>query len=625
MEWEHRDRKYADLLAYAIIEIPIMAGERCLGVLTLSRSKPDYTFTAAQTETGILFARLVALVLDNANLYESAVKEIAERERAQDSLQYSNQQQQVINSLLKISFEDNSMDEMLSIILDEIFSIEWMTISQKGGVFLFNEQTNTLDLRVHRNLAPALEIKCAKLNFGQCLCGRAALSREIQFADCLDERHEIRYEGMEEHGHYNVPILQGGKTLGVIVLYLPHGYQKTEKDIAFLHTVADAVAVLLRRKQVETLLLENEARFRQIVESANDVIYRTDMLGNFIYVNPTSLIIMGYKNESEVLGKNYLELAAPEWRHKLKRFYNRQFLTKQSNTYFEFPAINAGGEAIWFGQSVQIIKDGDAVVGFQAVARDITQLKQAQEALSLSRDQALEASRAKSQMLSRVSHELRTPLGGVLGFAELLQYNAFGALNKKQEEAVDHIIKSANYLTSMVNDLLDEAQIESGSLLLDNSYFDPAELLENVNSSMSMLADKKNIIFKTEISSDLPDELYGDVKRLQQVIINLAGNAVKFTREGEVRVAFKRAAPTFWSIEVRDTGAGIPDSERQIIFEPFRQINNSITRENRGSGLGLAITKQLVELMGGQISLESKVGKGSLFTITMPITNAPGE
>ena len=269
--------------------------------------------------------------------------------------------------------------------------------------------------------------------------------------------------------------------------------------------------------------------------------------------------------------------------------------------------------------------DGEQVVGFQAVARNITQLKQAQEALSLSRDQALDASRFKSQLLSRVSHELRTPLGGILGYAELLEYKAFGPLTEKQHDAVNNIVESTHYLTTIVNDLLDEAQIESKSLSLHNEYFNPVDLLEKIKSTMSTLADKKGLTFRAEIASDLPSELYGDVNRLQQVIINLAGNAIKFTKQGEVSVSIKRPAPAHWSIEVRDTGAGISHSEHESIFEPFRQVNNSITRENRGSGLGLAITRQLVELMGGQISLESEIGKGSLFTVTLPITNAPGE
>jgi PAS domain S-box-containing protein len=334
---------------------------------------------------------------------------------------------------------------------------------------------------------------------------------------------------------------------------------------------------------------------------------------------------MGYVSEAEVLGRSYLDLATPEARHRLKRIYDHQFLSRTKNTYHEFPAITADGQVVWVGQNVQLIMEGDAVVGYQALARNITQLKQAQEALALSRDQALEASRFKSQLLSRVSHELRTPLGGILGYAELLQYKAFGLLNENQQSAVDNIIESTHYLTSIVNDLLDESQIESKSLSLHNEYFNLADLVEKTNSSMVLLAGKKGLNLRVEISPDLPAELYGDVKRLQQTLVNLVGNAIKFTKAGEVSVSFKRPAPAQWSIEVRDTGAGIPAEEQQNIFEPFRQVNNSISRENRGSGLGLAITRQLVELMGGSISLVSEVGKGSLFIVTLPIINAPGE
>jgi hypothetical protein len=160
---------------------------------------------------------------------------------------------------------------------------------------------------------------------------------------------------------------------------------------------------------------------------------------------------------------------------------------------------------------------------------------------------------------------------------------------------------------------------------LYNEYFDPAELLEKTKVTMSVLTEKKGLEFVTEMDPDLPGELYGDVNRLRQILVNLVGNSIKFTKQGQVIVRFNRPAPAQWSIEVQDTGAGIPVEDRQNIFEPFRQVSNSITRGNRGSGLGLAITKQLVELMGGQVSLESQVGKGSLFIVTLPITNAPGE
>jgi PAS domain S-box-containing protein len=456
-DWLHRREIYSDFELRATGAFPIIAGEQCLGVLGLGRDKPGYTFTPEQVETGILFARLVALVLDNASLYESAMREIEDR------------------------------------------------------------------------------------------------------------------------------------------------------------------------KHAEFLLQESEARFRQIVENASDIIYGTDIRGNFTYVNPAALRLLGHERESDLIGKSFFDFLMPESRKEVIQLYSNQYVNKIKNTYNEFYIIQADGQVVWLGQNVQSIMKDEEVISFQAVARDITQLKQVQESLAISRDQALEASRVKSQLLSRVSHELRTPLGGVLGFAELLQFNAFGALNEKQKSAVENIIASTNYLTNMVNDLLDEAQMESRSLLLNNAYFNPADMLEAARAPMAVLAERKGLTLTSEISPDLPSELYGDTKRLQQIIINLVGNAIKFTKTGEVRVTLERPAPARWAIMVSDTGVGIPSSEHASIFEPFRQVNNSITRENRGSGLGLAITKQLVELMGGQITIESEIGKGSLFTVTLPITNAPGE
>jgi PAS domain S-box-containing protein len=341
------------------------------------------------------------------------------------------------------------------------------------------------------------------------------------------------------------------------------------------------------------LLLESEARFRQIVENASDIIYRTDVQGRCTYINPIGLRLMNFKDETEVIGKHYLDLATPAARHELKRFYARQFLSRQEATYFEFPAVTRDGREIWLGQNVQLITEGERIIGFQAVARDISAIKKAQEAMAISRDQALEASHLKGQLLSRVSHELRTPLGAILGFSELLHMNAFGVLSDGQKDAVNQIMDSTNYLTQIVNELLDEAQIESKSMTLKMDFFPPASMLEKVESSMAVLARNKGLAFSTKVAPGVPDAIYGDERRLQQVLINLVGNAIKFM--------------------------GISEEAQSYIFDPFRQVDNAITRKNRGTGLGLSITKQLVELMDGEIKLKSEVGQGSTFTVTLPI------
>lgn len=243
----------------------------------------------------------------------------------------------------------------------------------------------------------------------------------------------------------------------------------------------------------------------------------------------------------------------------------------------------------------------------------------AQADLALARDQAMEASRLKTQFLAKVSHELRTPLGGILGFAELLQLETFGPLAEKQKHATNRIIECTHNLTNMVNDLLDQSQIEAKSVTLRMGYFDMAEMLEDVHSNMSILAQEKGLAFPTSIAPDFPTSLYGDRQRLEQILVNLVGNAIKFTNEGQVSVKLSMLDPQHWAMQVSDTGIGIPKPAQAYIFEPFRQADNAISPKNRGTGLGLSIVKQLVELLDGQVYLDSDAGKGSTFSVILPI------
>jgi len=374
------------------------------------------------------------------------------------------------------------------------------------------------------------------------------------------------------------------------------------------------------RKHAENQLMESEARFRQIVENASDLIYRVDMNGLLTYANSSALKAMGFETEEHALGKFYLDLTAPEMRNTIKRTYQRQLLSKTDITYNEIPAVATDGSEVWFGQNVQLIYEDDQIVGFQVLARDVTAIKRTQDALRIARDQALEASRTKTQLLSKVSHELRTPLGGILGYAELMKGNTFGQLNQKQKKAVTEIIDSAEYLGNMVNELLDEAQLRSSTATLIEKNFSPFKLVQGATSGMDILAEKKGLKFSMQIDPNLPQEIYGDDRRIRQIIINLIGNAIKFTKEGSVRLNVTRADDNHWEIQVTDTGVGIPKESQATVFEPFKQVSSSVTGDNRGVGLGLSITKQLVDLMHGRIIIQSEPGKGSTFIVLLPIT-----
>jgi signal transduction histidine kinase len=218
-----------------------------------------------------------------------------------------------------------------------------------------------------------------------------------------------------------------------------------------------------------------------------------------------------------------------------------------------------------------------------------------------------------------VSHELRTPLNSIMGYADMLHEGVYGKLEERQMGIVERMMANTHKLLSIVNDLLDQAQIEAGRLTFRNRHFRPSELADYVRGVMDNLLQSKGLQLSVSIAEDLPPMLYGDPQRLNQVLINLVNNAVKFTERGVIRVHFYRYGPEKWAVDVCDTGMGIPEEAQKYIFEPFRQVDRDITRRPGGVGLGLSIVKRLVNLMDGDITLKSQIGQGSTFTVVLPI------
>ena len=217
-----------------------------------------------------------------------------------------------------------------------------------------------------------------------------------------------------------------------------------------------------------------------------------------------------------------------------------------------------------------------------------------------------------------VSHELRTPLSAILGYAEIFTEQIYGPLNEKQINMTNRIVSNTRRLLSLINDLLDQAQMEAGKLKIKYEIVRPSDLLENLHSVMDKLTADKNLALTSELDRNLSETLRGDSARLQQILINLVNNAVKFTETGSIHVKLCKADEQHWGIQVTDTGQGIPKEELPRIFETFRQVEGTTTRVHGGFGLGLSIVKQLVNLMGGEVSVESELGKGSTFSITLP-------
>ena len=376
---------------------------------------------------------------------------------------------------------------------------------------------------------------------------------------------------------------------------------------------------LRHRERVEKTLRESEERFKQLVQHANDIIYQTDEKGFFTFVNPTVERILGYKAE-ELVGRSFLYPVTPSWRERVEQFYQRQIDERTPNTYYRFPLRRKDGMEIWVGQNVQLTIEGGTIVGTQAIARDITLRVQLEEELGRTRDAALESARLKSEFMANMSHEIRNPMNGIIGMTSLLSDTE---LDQDQRRFVDAIRQSADALLGIINNILDFSKIKAGKLQVESVDFDLCLFIEGIISLFIEPAESKKLELTSFIDPAVPPLLHADYSLLRQVLINLLGNAIKFTNEGEVAltVTCLYQAETYAELhfEVRDTGIGISEEARRGLFTPFVQADSSTTRRFGGSGLGLVISKDLVEAMGGQMGLDSRPGRGSKFWFTLKV------
>ena len=351
----------------------------------------------------------------------------------------------------------------------------------------------------------------------------------------------------------------------------------------------------------------------------------TDLEGRVQYVNPAFSIITGYTQE-EVIGET-LEIQK-SGEHE-QYFYDQLDETIARGETWTGEIINRrkDGSLYWEAQVISPVKNDDGeVTHYVYVKENITRRKELEQALALAHEEALVASDMKTQLLANVSHDMRTPLGAILGYTEMLDTGVFSPLNAEQAEATRAIASSSQRLLDFVNNLLSQAQIDTGKIILNKSLFKPQKLFDGLGGEFS-LARTQGLTVETTIDQNLPEKIRGDSYWLGQVLHNLVSNAIKFTpREGKIDISLFKDSETTWALEVSDNGKGIPPKAQSYIFESFRQVDGSPTRESHtGSGLGLSIVNHLARLMQGEIKLESEEGKGSVFTVLLPLHEIEAE
>jgi PAS domain S-box-containing protein len=372
-------------------------------------------------------------------------------------------------------------------------------------------------------------------------------------------------------------------------------------------------------------LRDLEQRYRSMTDHALDAVIVMSPEGMIIEWNARAEIEFGWA-EAEAVGKDLSELIIPfVYREHHKRGLNRFMTTGEGrilNKRLELSALHRDGHEFPVELTVSPIRWGGSYL-FSAFVRNISERKQAEQALVLAKEHAEAGAKAKSEFLATISHELRTPLNGIVGMTDLLSDTP---LTPEQAEYVDYLQQSEKALLSVINDVLDYSKIESGYTELHEKPFELKACIFETFDLLTPAAREKQLEMTADIDPRIAPVLTGDPGRLRQVLINLVGNAVKFTRDGNIHIDVRllEQAQKNWKLKftVQDTGIGIPAGLADRLFEPFYQMDSSYTRQHGGTGLGLAICKKLVEFMGGEIWLENTSGQGAAFSFTVVLTSA---
>ncbi len=402
----------------------------------------------------------------------------------------------------------------------------------------------------------------------------------------------------------NIPAIGGYFVVALISWLSARSLEQALKDLRVINAELDQRVVERTQELSEALSRETlEAGRREaILNSIADGVVVFDKSGVAILANPSISSLIN-KPQEKIIGRGLSALLDSEELQPAERTKIASRLQESAQDLSNFRV--EWGKRTLSVNAAEVTDDNNQSIGIVAVLRDFTH--------------EAELEKMKNTFVAIVSHELRTPLNAILGYAEMLKESVYGSLNEKQQGASIRIMTNTQRLLTIVSDLLDQAQIEAGRLKIQMVPCRPADLVDNLHSVMDKIASDKGLELITELESSMPPIVLGDPQRLQQILVNLVNNAVKFTEKGHINVRVYNFNKDNWRIQVMDTGNGIPDDAKDYIFESFRQVEGTSTRQHGGVGLGLSIIKQLVELMNGNIEVESEPGKGSIFTVTLPL------
>ncbi len=449
-----------------------------------------------------------------------------------------------------------------------------------------------------------------------------------------------------------VPLLVAGEVYGVLLVYAaePDAFDSTEvsllaelsADISHGITAlrserqrkAALAALESARRELETRVAErtrelternlqlsrSRERYRELVESANSIILRMDTECRVTFFNEYAQRFFGFREE-EILGQSVLGTIVPDQEttgRDLRRLIAEITTDPDRFANNENENVRRNGERVFVAWTNRPIYDAAGVLkGVLCVGNDISASKRAERELTLAKEAAEAADRTKSAFLASMSHELRTPLNSIIGFSGILLRGLAGPLNAEQQKQLTMVQASARHLLALINDVLDISKIEAGQLELRAAPFDLAGSATKVVGALRPLAERKGLSLELRVAGGAEQAFRSDERRFEQVLMNLVGNAVKFTDRGGCIVSCARSDGRV-QVTVNDTGIGIAATDLAGLFQPFHQLDQGLARRHEGTGLGLSICKRLVEQMGGEIRVASTPGEGSSFSFSLP-------
>ncbi|HEX2547645.1 MAG TPA: PAS domain S-box protein [Ramlibacter sp.] len=391
------------------------------------------------------------------------------------------------------------------------------------------------------------------------------------------------------------------------------------------HALVGAIQDVTETQRARAELERSQERLHRALEGSGLALWDLDVPGETIYLSEAwNLMRGGDAKETQCTAQELLDLVPPEDLQRIQEALEPVLRGESPLYVVQHRVRRHDGTLLWIHSEGRVAQRTSSGIPLRMVGtnRDITQAKKAEQDLLVARDAANAASRAKSQFVATMSHEIRTPLNGIIGMTKLLLDADLSAEVRRHADLID---RSAHSLLSLVNDILDVSKIEAGQMEIERVPFDLHELIQDLANLYRLRATEKSLLFRVRTQPDLPQYVLADPTRIRQVLVNLLGNALKFTKSGWIGLdvrGTREVAGYVLEVTVADTGVGIPAEVQPQLFAPFMQADSSTSRKFGGSGLGLSIVRQLVDLMGGTVAMSSVPDKGSRFTVTLPVLPA---